>query len=98
MPHTYITSADGTVYEAVSARTALRRKIARRTIAAAFTVITALFLSAAVIGLQRAAITPTYAPDPATIKILREAQQANPNGSCHIEWTEDSSFEVICKG
>jgi hypothetical protein len=80
MTRTYITAADGTIYEAISARTALRRKIINRTIAGITILITALFLSAAIIGLQRAAIegagAPHTAPTAAHITTLPEMQRA----------------------
>lgn len=58
MTRTYITAADGTLYEAIPARRALTRKIIRRTIWAITLIVTALFLSAAIIGLNQAIHTP----------------------------------------
>lgn len=55
MARTYITTADGTQFVARGRG----QVIARRAITTAFLIITALFLSAAVIGLQRAAIAPS---------------------------------------
>lgn len=60
MTRTHIIAADGTRFVPVGRGA----RIARRIIAGAFLIITALFLSAAVIGLQRAAID---APRPAPV-------------------------------
>jgi hypothetical protein len=64
MPRTYITSADGTLYEAIPARRALTRKIIRRSIGGIALIITALFLSAAIIGLNEAIHTPAPGASP----------------------------------
>lgn len=108
MPRTYITAADGTLYEAIPARTALRRKIIRRTIAGIAILITALFLSAAIIGLQRAAIegSPRTAhtaashrlPNREELKELAIARHAQPGASCRLEWDGPAypGYEAIC--
>jgi len=100
MTRTHIISADGTTYEAIPARTALRRKIIRRIIAGTAILITALFLSAAIIGLQKAAIEGTkQGPNATDYATLRDAQKANPNSDCYFEWNEvQNAFEVICSG
>lgn len=61
MARTHIISGDGERFEAISTR----RFIYRRAITLTILIIVALFLSAAVIGLQRAAIAPSPAPRPA---------------------------------
>lgn len=66
MTRTKIIAADGTEFESIPARTALRRKVIRRTISTAVLLITALFLSAAVIGLQKAAVEAPKANDTAS--------------------------------
>lgn len=98
MPRTYIISGDGTRYESLPARTALRRKIIRRVIAGTVLLITALFLSAAIIGLQKAAVEGTkQGPNATDYATLRDAQRANPHSDCHFEWNEvQNAFEVIC--
>lgn len=109
MPRTYITAADGTLYEAIPARKAMRRKIIRRTIAGIILIITALFLSAAIIGLQRAAIdahTPRIAhtssshrlPNRDELEELADARRAQPGMNCHLEWDGPAypGYEAIC--
>lgn len=96
MTRTFITDAEGTVYEAISAKKATRRKIIRRTITGTITVITALFLSAAIIGVNNAAHTP-QGPNTDDYRTLRNAQKANPHSDCFFEWNEvQNAFEVIC--
>lgn len=56
MTRTHIIAADGTRFEEITARAARRRKIASRIIGAGALLITALLLSAALIGFHRAAI------------------------------------------
>lgn len=56
MTRTHIIAADGTQFEEITAQTARRRKIASRIIGAGTLLITALLLSAAIIGFHRAAI------------------------------------------
>lgn len=56
MTRTHIIAADGTKFEEITARAARRRKIASRIISAGALLITALLLSAAIIGFHRAAI------------------------------------------
>lgn len=58
MARMHIISGDGTRFESINDR----RFVLRRIIAIFVLLITALFLSAAVIGLQRAAIAPTPTP------------------------------------
>lgn len=62
MNRTYIIAADGTRFEEIAARTATRRKIIRRTIGGIALILTALFLSAAIIGLRHAAGVPDTIP------------------------------------
>jgi len=63
MTRTHIITADGTHFEEVDATKARTRKIIRRTIGIAATLLTAIFLSAVIIGFSKAA-TPTPAPLP----------------------------------
>lgn len=63
MTRTYITAADGTLYEAVTPRQQTRRKIIRRTLAGIALIIAALFTSAAVIGLSQATTAPRIEED-----------------------------------
>lgn len=92
MTRTRIIAADGTRY-APEGRGA---RITRRTAYGAFLIITAIFLSAAAIGMHRAAIAPAT-PSPADIAILHDAEKANGKGACHLEWNEaQEGFEVIC--
>lgn len=92
MTRTHIVAADGTQFVARGRG----KVIARRATGAAFLIITALFLSAAAIGLHRAAIAPAT-PSPADFAILHDAEKANGKGSCHLEWNEEQAgFEVIC--
>lgn len=80
MPRTYIIAADGTRFEALTARRALRRKVISRIIAGIAILITALFLSAAIIGLGKAARegspAPHIAPTADTAISLRAAKKA----------------------
>lgn len=96
MTRTYIIDAEGTRFEAIPARTALRRRIIRRTIAGAATTITAIFLSAAIIGVNNAAHTP-QGPSADDISTLHQAEKANGKGKCWLEWNfEAKGFEAIC--
>lgn len=87
MTRTYIIAADGTRFEALTARTALRRKVISRTIAALAILITALFLSAAIIGLGNAARegnTPRIAPTATqglSLTAARKACRPAPRGA-----------------
>lgn len=65
MTRTYITAGDGTLYRAEGM---VARNI-RRCLRTAFFLLLAIFASAAIIGLQRAAIAPTSAPAPTATKI-----------------------------
>jgi hypothetical protein len=80
MTRTYIIAADGTRFEAIPARIALRNKILRRMIAALVITLTAIFLSAVIIGFSRAATegagAPHTAPTAAHITTLPEMQRA----------------------
>jgi hypothetical protein len=92
MTRTHITAADGTRFVQVGQGA----RIARRILGGVALLATALLLSAAVIGLNRAAIAPAT-PSPADIAILHNAEKANGKGACHLEWNEtQSGFEVIC--
>lgn len=84
MPRTHIITADGTHFEEVGATKVRTRKIIRRTIGFAATLLTAIFLSAVIIGFSKAA-TPTPAPLPkplpAAIKVC-EGVDARWQGAC----------------
>lgn len=83
MTRTYIINSEGTRFVPVT----LRARITRRIIGGIALLITALFLSAAIIGLQRAAIadsTPHAAPTATTLISLPAAKRAcarAPRGS-----------------
>lgn len=92
MTRTHIIAGDGTRF--VAQGTA--RRTTRRLIGAAALITTALFLSAAVIGLNRAAIAPAT-PSHTDLSILATARNANPDADCALEWNESQQgFEAIC--
>jgi hypothetical protein len=92
MTRTHIIAADGTRFVQVGQGARMTRRI----LAAAFLIITALFLSAAVIGLHRAEIAPAT-PSHTDMTTLRNAERAHGKGNCALEWNEtQNAFEVIC--
>jgi hypothetical protein len=90
MTRTRITAADGTTYEATTAR---RRK-ARRITSIVATIASLPFLGAAVIGLAHA--SDLHTPSKHSLAILAAANKANGN-RCHLEWNEaQGDHEAIC--
>lgn len=84
MPRTHIITADGTHFEEVGATKARTRKIIRRTIGIAATLLTAIFLSAVIIGFSKAG-APTPAPLPKPLPAALKAcdgVDARYQGAC----------------
>jgi hypothetical protein len=82
MPRTHIITADGTHFEEIGAQRATRRKIIRRLIGIGATLITAIFLSAVIIGFSRAASpTPLPRPLPAALSACKGID-ARWQGAC----------------
>lgn len=75
MTRTHIITADGTHFEEIGAKKARNRKILRRVIGITATLLTAIFLSAVIIGFSKAA-TPTPGADIALPKPLAGALRA----------------------
>lgn len=78
MTRTHIITADGTHFEEVGAKKARTRKIIRRVIGITATLVTAIFLSAVIIGFSKAATPSTPGADIALPKPLAGALSA-----CH---------------
>jgi hypothetical protein len=93
MTPTSIITADGDRF--------IREGRAKRAIIRIAILLGLIFLSAAIIGMGKAALAPAhteYRPSPANFAILHRAQAANPTKECYLEWNEiQGDHEVICK-
>lgn len=89
-----ITAADGSRFRQEGST----RRLARRVIVIIFTTLGLIFASAAMIGLFKAATAPaTSRPTPHSFALLHQAQQANPDDTCILEWNEvQHDHEVTC--